>query len=254
MRVVLILQYHGKDFCGWQIQPGLRSVQQTVEEAVEKLTGKRSSVIASGRTDSGVHALCQVAHFDTDFASIPAEKYSFALNIILPPDVKVLKSFMAPPDFHARYSAKKKTYRYSFYVADCTLPLYDDRALQIYKTDVEKMRRAAKHIVGEHDFRCFLAADSDVESTVRTVYSCDVEAHRRFIDVTVCGNGFLYNMVRTIAGTLYFAGIGKFEPDYVKTIIENRDRELAGKTLAAKGLCLVGVEYKEFNAADFFKG
>ena len=243
MRVVLILQYHGKDFCGWQIQPGLRSVQQTVEEAVEKLTGKRSSVIASGRTDSGVHALCQVAHFDTDFASIPAEKYSFALNIILPPDVKVLKSFMAPPDFHARYSAKKKTYRYSFYVADCTLPLYDDRALQIYKTDVEKMRRAAKHIVGEHDFRCFLAADSDVESTVRTVYSCDVEARGRFIDVTVCGNGFLYNMVRILAGTLLKAAEGKFDVNDALESLSTGKRELCGTTLPAKGLCLYSVEY-----------
>lgn len=252
MRVVLILQYHGKDFCGWQIQPGLRTVQQSLEEAIERLTGKHSNVIASGRTDSGVHALCQVAHFDTEFSSIPAEKYSYALNIILPPDVKVLKSFIAPEDFHARYSAKRKTYRYSFYVADCTLPLYDDRAEQIYKADIEKMREAAKYIEGEHDFRCFLASDSDVESTVRTVYSCNVEQNGRFIDVTVCGNGFLYNMVRTIAGTLYFAGIDKFKPQFVREIIESKNREIAGKTLAAKGLCLVDVSYKEFSSSDYF--
>lgn len=251
MRVVLILQYHGKDFCGWQIQPGLRTVQQVVEDAIFSLTGKKSSVIGSGRTDSGVHALCQVAHFDTDFSGIPADRYSFALNIILPPDVKVIKSFSAPEGFHARYSAKRKTYRYSFYVSDCTLPMYDDRALQVYKVDFEKMKEGAKYIVGEHDFRCFLAANSDVTDTVRRVYSCKAEKRGRFIDVTVCGNGFLYNMVRTIAGTLYFAGIGKFPPEYIKTIIDGKDRELAGKTLAAKGLTLVNVQYKEFSADEF---
>jgi len=251
MRVVLILQYHGKNFCGWQTQPGLRSVQQTLEDALLGLTGVKPTVTGSGRTDSGVHALRQVAHFDTEYKSIPAERYSFALNIVLPSDVKVIKSFLAPEGFHARYSAKRKTYRYSFYVSDCTLPMYDDRALQIYKVDTEKMKEAAKFIVGKHDFRCFLAADSDVTDTVRRVYFCNVKVHGRFIDVIVCGNGFLYNMVRTIAGTLYFAGIGKFEPAFVKNIIEGKNRELAGKTLAAKGLALIDVRYKEFTASDY---
>lgn len=244
MRVVLLLQYHGKNFFGWQVQPGLRTVQQTVQDAVEKLTGSKCTLIGSGRTDSGVHALCQVAHFDTDYQSIPPEKYSYALNIILPPDVKVIKSYAAPEGFHARYSAKKKTYRYSFYVSDSILPLYDDRALQIYKTDLFKMQKAAEYIVGEHDFKCFLAANSDVTDTVRRVYSCDVTQRGIFIDVTVCGNGFLYNMVRTIAGTLYFAGIGRIQPEDVKKIIEGKDRFFAGKTLEAKGLTLVSVEYE----------
>lgn len=251
MRVVLVLQYHGRDFCGWQVQPGLRSVQGVLEETLLKLTGAKCTVIGSGRTDSGVHALRQVAHFDTEFAGIPADRYSFALNVVLPPDVKVIESFLAPENFHARYSAKKKTYRYSFYVSDCTLPMFDDRAIQIYKTDVERMKKAASFVVGEHDFKCFLAADSDVIDTVRTVYSCSVESRGNFIDLTVCGNGFLYNMVRTIAGTVYFAGIGKIEPEFVKEIIESKNREMAGKTLAAKGLTLVDVSYPEFSASDY---
>lgn len=253
MRVVLVLQYHGRDFCGWQVQPGLRTVQGVLEDTIASLIGSHVTVTGSGRTDSGVHALCQVAHFDTDYISIPPERYSFALNVILPPDVKVLKSFLAPDGFHARYAAKRKTYKYSFYVSDCTLPMYDDRALQIYKVDASRMAKAAEYIVGEHDFKCFLAADSDVIDTVRRVYSCDIACRGRFIDLTVCGNGFLYNMVRTIAGTLYFAGIGKIEPSDVEKIINGKNRELAGKTLAAKGLSLVDVEYKEFKASSFLE-
>lgn len=253
MRVVLVLQYHGRDFCGWQVQPGLRTVQGVLEDTIESITGCRCTVTGSGRTDSGVHALCQVAHFDTDYTSIPPERYAFALNVALPADVKVIKSFLAPDGFHSRYSAKKKTYKYSFYVSDCTLPMLDDRALQIYKTDADKMAKAAEYIVGEHDFRCFLASDSDVTDTVRTVYSCKVAQCGRFIDVTVCGNGFLYNMVRTIAGTLYFAGIGKINPQDVEKIINGKNREFAGKTLAAKGLSLVDVEYEEFKASSFLK-
>lgn len=251
MRVVLVLQYDGKNFNGWQVQPGLRTVQQTLEECLERLTGAKTTVIGSGRTDSGVHALCQVAHFDTEFASIPPEKYSFALNVILPPDVKAVKSFSAPEGFHARFSSKRKTYVYRFYVSDCILPLFDDHALQIYRADTDKMKKAAAYLEGEHDFKCFLAANSVVKDTVRTIYSCEVIPHGIFIDVRVCGNGFLYNMVRTIAGTLYFAGIGRIAPDGVPDILSGKDRELAGKTLAAKGLTLLSVEYDEFKA-DYF--
>ena len=251
MRIVLILQYDGKNYNGWQVQPGLKTIQQTVEDALKSLTGEKCTVTGSGRTDSGVHALCQVAHFDTEFSSIPPEKYSFALNVILPPDIKVVKSFLAPEGFHARFSSKKKTYRYRFYVSDCILPLYDEHALQIYKTDEEKMKKAADYLEGEHDFKCFLAANSLVKDTVRNIYSCKVERHGIFIDVTVTGNGFLYNMVRTIAGTLYFAGIGRIKPESVPDILKSGDRERAGKTLAAKGLTLLSVEYDTFKA-DYF--
>lgn len=251
MRVVLILQYDGKNYNGWQVQPDLCTVQQTVEDALQTLTGKKCTVIGSGRTDSGVHALCQVAHFDTDFSSIPPEKYAFALNVILPPDVKVVKSFLAPDGFHARFSAKKKTYRYRFYVSDGILPLFDEHCLQIYRVDFDKMKKAALYLEGEHDFKCFLAANSTVKDTIRTIYSCKVERHGIFIDLTVSGNGFLYNMVRTIAGTLYFAGIGRINPDSMPEILKSGDRELAGKTLAAKGLTLLSVEYDEFKA-DYF--
>lgn len=243
MRVILHLQYNGKDFCGWQIQPNERTVQQTVEQAIFKLTGEKVNLVGSGRTDSGVHAELQVAHFDTQ-SSIPAEKYAFALNSLLPSDVKVVKSKKAPKDFHARFSAKKKTYVYTFYQSETELPLLEPFATRIGKVDLKAIKQGALHIVGTHDFKCFLAANSSVKDTVRTVYSCKVAKRGNIITVEVCGNGFLYNMVRTIAGTLLFVGEGKFTPDSVKDIVEGKNRAKAGKTMPAKGLTLKKVCYK----------
>lgn len=244
MRVILEIQYDGTHFFGWQTQPDKRTVQQTIEQAVASLTGEPCVLIGSGRTDSGVHAERQVAHFDVQTPSIPPEKYSYALNPVLPEDVKVIKSYAAAEGFHARYSAKKKTYVYRFYKCRFEMPLYEryrHRAEEF--CSVEKMRQAAKKIEGTHDFKCFLAANSDVKDTVRTVYSCEVIEDGIFIDVKVCGNGFLYNMVRTIAGTLYFAGLGKLTAEDVSSAIENKNREAVGKTMAAKGLTLLSVEY-----------
>ena len=242
MRIVLELQYNGKDFFGWQVQPGKRTIQGEIERAVEEVTGKHSTVTASGRTDSGVHALCQIAHFDTE-SSVPPERYSYALNIHLPPDVKVIKSYKAEEGFHARYSAKRKTYRYTFYVADTLLPLYEPYAEHIFFADEKRMEEGARYIVGEHDFTCFLAANSDVTDAVRTVYSCDVKKEGRLITITITGNGFLYNMVRIIAGTLLAVGQKRLEPEDVKKIIEEKKRNPLGKTMAGKGLMLVKVEY-----------
>ncbi|MBQ7407687.1 MAG: tRNA pseudouridine(38-40) synthase TruA [Clostridia bacterium] len=242
MRIILAIQYDGKNFCGWQVQPEMRTVQQTIEEAIFKLTGEKCTVTASGRTDSGVHALCQIAHFDIE-KNIPAEKYSFALNTLLPEDVKIIYSAKAPKDFHARFSAKKKTYCYTFYLSDVALPLYEPYAQQIDKANVKLMQEGAKYIEGEHDFACFLASNSSVKDSVRTVYSCKVKQSKNLITVTVCGNGFLYNMVRTIAGTLLFVGQGKLLPEEVKKIIEGKTRNHIGKTMPAKGLMLKKVYY-----------
>lgn len=245
MRIVLEIQYDGTHFFGWQTQPEKRTVQQTIENALESITGAKCVLIGSGRTDCGVHAQKQVAHFDTEYLSIPPEKYPFALNRVLPPDVKITKSYLAKEGFHARYSAKKKTYVYRFYKSRVILPLYerycclmDDRA------DVKKMRLAAKEIEGTHDFKCFLAANSDVKDTVRTVFSCEVIENGDLVEIKVCGSGFLYNMVRTIVGTLYFAGLEKLTAADVKNAINDKNRFGVGKTMEAKGLTLLSVEYE----------
>ena len=243
MRIILGIQYDGKNFCGWQIQPNERTVQQTVADAILKITGESVSVTGSGRTDSGVHALCQIAHFDIE-KGLPPEKYAPALNSVLPDDVQVLFSMQAPVGFHARFGAKKKTYRYTFYVSDVKLPLKEAYAQRIITADVKKMQEAAKYLVGEHDFKCFLAANSSVKDTVRRIYSCKVSSKGNEIYLEVCGNGFLYNMVRTIAGTLLYVGEGRYAPEHVKEILQSKEREKAGKTMPAKGLMLKNVCYK----------
>ena len=250
MRIVLVIQYDGKNFCGWQIQPNVRTVQETVENAIFELAGQNASVTASGRTDSGVHAFCQVAHFDSE-SSIPPENYARALNVILPSDVKIVKSMQAPKDFHARFSAKKKTYRYTFYVSDVELPLFEPYATRIIRANIDKMKEASQKLVGEHDFACFLASNSSVKDTVRTIYSCKVTKKNNLIYIDVCGNGFLYNMVRTIAGTLLSAGEGKILPSDIEAILKAKTRAKAGKTMPAKGLSLIKVEYKGIKIPKF---
>ncbi len=251
MRIILGIQYDGKDFCGWQIQPNGRTVQQTVEEGIFKLTGERVSLIGSGRTDSGVHAFCQIAHFDIE-KGLPPEKYAPALNGVLPSDVQILFSKKAPENFHARFGAKRKTYVYSYYISEIKMPLFEPYAQKISEVDEKKMQEGASYIVGTHDFKCFLAANSSVKDTIRTVYSCEIKRQSNKITLEICGNGFLYNMVRTIAGTLLAVGEGKILPEEVKTIIESKTREKAGKTMPAKGLMLKEVCYEGVNIPKIY--
>ena len=235
MRVKLTIEYDGTDYCGWQIQPNGTSVQQVITDAIEKVTGETVKLIGSGRTDAGVHALGQVAHFDTNSA-VPAEKLSNALNAVLPADVKIVRS--------ARFSAKKKTYEYHIYVSPFPRPLKSRYAAQIcYPVNVEAMNSVAARFAGEHDFRCFLAANSSVETTVRTIYRAEVTARGDEIVFSVTGNGFLYNMVRIMAGTLVAAGEGKINAMDIDEILEKGERSLAGKTMPAQGLTLKSVEY-----------
>ena len=251
MRIVLGITYDGKDFCGWQIQPNGRTVQECIEKAIFKLTGEQVSVTGSGRTDSGVHALCQVAHFDTQ-STIPPEKFAPALNGILESDVQILFSMQAPNDFHARFGAKKKTYIYTFYQSEVKLPLCEPYAQRIDSVDLKKMQAGAKFIEGTHDFKCFLAANSSVKDTVRTVYSCKVKKTANKITIEICGNGFLYNMVRTVAGTLLAVGEEKITPEQIKNIIDSKNRKNAGKTMPAKGLMLKNVCYKSIKMPKIY--
>lgn len=257
MRYRAVISYYGANYVGWQRQLNGLSVQEVLEKALEKTFGAPTSATASGRTDAGVHALGQVVHFDAD-TSIPTDKIPFAVNTHLPDDVSMLSCEIAPENFNARFSAKRKTYCYKIYVSKHRLPVLElDHEHITYPLDLDKIGQAAKIIEGTHDFKCFEASGSVVKNTVRTVYSVDVatrhfdnatlRADGKFFDgelsISVTGNGFLYNMVRIIAGTLVYVGIGKLTPQDVSRILETGDRKAAGKTLGAKGLTLMSVQY-----------
>lgn len=244
MRIKLTLSYDGTSFCGWQKQKNGVSVQETLEEAVYNLTGERVVVTASGRTDAGVHAMGQVAHFDTN-STIPPEKIYKALNTFLPDSVKALKSEKVSDKFNANKSAKRKTYEYSLYFADTELPLKERYATRVYgDIDIEKMRSVAKLIEGEHDFKAFSATGGSVKTTIRTVYAVKVEKSGEDIKIRITGNGFLYNMVRIIAGALVKAGKSELSESDILKAFNTGERHLLGETLPAKGLCLIKVEYE----------
>ncbi len=243
MKIKLIVCYDGTNFCGWQIQKNGVSVQETIENAIFSLTGERVKVTGSGRTDAGVHALGQVADFDT-ISSIPPEKFAFALNPILPDSVKILKSERASDGFNARKSAKRKTYVYSLYSSLVENPLKERYATRIEgDLDLEEMKSACKIIKGKHDFKCMCSTGSGATTTVRTIYSISVKRLGDDVKITVTGNGFLYNMVRIIAGTLVGVGQGKISLEAIKEALERGERHLLGRTLSAKGLCLQSVKY-----------
>ena len=243
MRVKLLVSYDGTAYCGWQVQPNAITVQEMLEQAIMQVTGEKVRVTGSGRTDAGVHALGQIAHFDTH-SSIPAEKFFLALNIHLPDDIKVIKSERADDDFHATRDAVKKTYRYSVYVSQSILPLKDRYAVQVEKMpDLQKMKETALILLGEHDFKCMSASGGGAKTTVRTIYSIDIIEKDGQIDFYICGNGFLYNMVRIMVGTLLKVGSGKIKKEDVIKMLSTGKRSLGGKTLSAKGLTLIKVEY-----------
>ena len=243
MRILLTLSYDGTGFCGWQRQKNGLSVQQVTEDGIFALTGERVTVTGSGRTDAGVHAEGQTAHFDTE-SGIPAEKFFKALNTCLPDSVKATASRAVDGGFNARSSAKRKTYRYDCYVSDVQLPLKERYAARVYGgIDTEKMRSCAKLLIGEHDFKAFSATGGSVKTTVRTVYDLQVSRKDDRISVTVTGSGFLYNMVRIIAGTLIRVGKGEITEETVLSALATGERTLLGETMPPNGLCLVSVEY-----------
>ncbi len=245
MRYAITVEYDGKDFYGWQRQADLPSVQQTLEEAFEKATGKSVTMTASGRTDAGVHAMGQVVSFDLETA-IPTEKIPYAVNVCLPTGVRVLDCKEVPSEFNARFDAKKKTYLYKLYVSPHLSPLRANSAVWLTKMpDISLMQKAAEHIVGEHDFSAFAATGSTVKDFVRTIYSLTVSKRGNEIEIEVTGNGFLYNMVRIMVGTLLDVGYKKTSPDEVSDILKSGDRTLAGKTMPPEGLYLKSVEYRQ---------
>lgn len=237
-RIKLVLEYDGTDYAGWQRQDNAMTVQQRIEEAVFATTGEAVCVTGASRTDAGVHALGQVAHFDTQ-SRIPPEKFSYALNTHLPDDVRVLSSCLVASDFHSRFWAEKKQYAYYFCVRPHASALYRNHCWHVYEPlDLCRMRLAIKDIIGTHDFAAFMATGSCVKTTVRTIMDCSLDKQGDFITLRCVGDGFLYNMVRIVAGTLCQIGSGKLPQDTFARMIQSKSRLSGGVTAPAHGLVL----------------
>jgi len=239
----MVVEYDGSEFYGFQRQPGLRTVDQELEEALLRLTGEQVRVTGAGRTDAGVHALGQVVCFDTG-ASIPPVRFGQALNTCLPPDLRVIRSDEVPSDFHPRYHARSKTYRYLLYRSSSGYTFCRRYAhLHTGRLNLEVMREAARCLRGEHDFRGFMASGSQVQNTVRTVYEFTVAESFPWMTFEVTANGFLYHMVRNLVGTLIEIGREAMPLEHLPAIIQSGERSKAGPTAPAQGLYLVRVEY-----------
>lgn len=244
-RIMLTVAYDGTGYRGFQMQPGVPTIEGELNRCLCALLGEEIRVTGGSRTDTGVHALCNVAVFDT-CSAIPAEKIAYALNSRLPEDIRVQGSREVPGEFHPRRRFSRKTYEYRITRGEFPVPtkrLYS--CFTYYALDADRMRQAAAYLEGEHDFRSFCSVKTAADSTVRTVYALDVEEQGPDIAIRVCGNGFLYNMVRIIAGTLMEVGKGKLEPKQMPAILQACDRTAAGPTAPACGLTLVRYEWEE---------
>ena len=243
--IKLTIEYEGKDYNGWQKQPNKLNIQGEIERAIQIVTGQEVELIGSGRTDAGVHAFAQVANFKIE-SDFPIEKIATAINSQLKKSIRVLKAQEVPLEFHSRYHCHKKTYGYIIENSEQGTAIYRNNTFHVSQPlDVEKMQQAANYLVGEHDFSSFKSSGTSSKSSVRTIYQAQVLKEQTRVIIMLTGNGFLYNMVRIIAGTLVEIGLGHMEPEEMKKILEAKDRQKAGKTLAAQGLFLMNVEYEE---------
>ncbi|MBO4609993.1 MAG: tRNA pseudouridine(38-40) synthase TruA [Lachnospiraceae bacterium] len=244
-RIRLKISYDGTAYHGWQIQDGAVTVEGVLTEAVSEAVGRPTEVIGASRTDAGVHALGNVAVFDAD-TPIPADKMAMVLNKLLPDDISIVCSDEVPSDWHPRKQDCRKTYEYRIYTAPVRMPLKRLYAHYTYSDlDIGEMDRAAAYFTGEHDFTAFCAAGSQATTFTRTIYACSVKKDGNEAVISVTGSGFLYNMVRIIAGTLFEVGLGRKKADDIPGIIGSLDRRKAGPTLPACGLTLIGYEYED---------
>lgn len=243
-RIKATIQYCGCNYSGFQVQPNAVTVQEVLENALSRVYNAKINVTASGRTDSGVHALGQVIHFDVPITSLPCEKLPFAVAQYLPNDVSIINAEEVDGEFHARYSCKSKTYKYRLICSEYNLPFEYGRAwICNYHLDIDTMKDAAKCFLGEHDFKTFMASGSSVKSTIRNITRLDICEYGNCIEFVVSANGFLYNMVRIIVGTLVDVGRGRIDVSDIDGIIESRERAKAGKTAPPDGLYLLSAEY-----------
>ena len=242
--IKLTIEYDGKDFNGWQKQPNKLNIQGTIEQAIKAITGEDVELNASGRTDAGVHALNQVANFKTN-SQIPIEKFAIAINSRLKKSIVIKKAEEVGERFHSRLNCKRKTYRYIIINSEMGSAIYRNLETHIpQKLDTEKMEKALKYFEGEHDFKAFKASGTSSKSSVRKIYATKLYKENDRIYIELTGNGFLYNMVRIIVGTLVDVGLGKIEPEEIIDIIKDGKRERAGKTLPPNGLYLISVMYE----------
>ena len=242
-RIKLVVAYDGTNYQGWQIQSNGETIESMLNRALQSLTGEPIRVMGASRTDSGVHALGNVAVFDTE-ARMPGDKFSYALNQRLPEDIRIQASCEVPGDFHPRYQETVKTYEYrilnrEFPLPSCRLNTY----FTYYTLNVDRMCQAAAFLIGEHDFKSFCAAGAQVKTTIPTVYDLQNKNDENILTKRINGNGFLYNMVRIIAGTLMKVGTGEWEPEYIEEILKAKDRRKAGPTAPAKGLTLLEIRF-----------
>ena len=244
-RIKLVVAYDGTAYHGWQVQPNAVTVEGVLNEKLTELLGEEITVTGASRTDAGVHSLGNVAVFDTE-TRVPADKISYALNQRLPEDIVVQDSAEVASDFHPRFCDSKKTYEYRILNRRFPIPtLRRDTYFYYRPLDVAAMQKAAEYLVGEHDFKSFCTVGAQVDTTVRTLYALTVTRDEDVIKIRVTGNGFLYNMVRILAGTLISVGIHEREPEDMMRILAACDRTAAGPTAPACGLTMVGIRYDE---------
>lgn len=246
--IKVAIQYDGTDFHGWQIQPGLRTVQGCLADALRRLSGEKVKIIGAGRTDAGAHALGQIANFHLEKEFDVAELQR-ALNSLLPWDVRIVTLSHAPDRFHARRDARSKLYRYQIYTGPVISPFAYRYYLHFPRSlDIEKMEEAAEAFIGAHDFTAFAASASSSSNRVRTVFRSELARAGRRLFYLIEADGFLQHMVRSIVGTLIEVGLGRIGPDEIELILRSRERARAGPTVAARGLFLVRVNYRPIRA------
>ena len=242
--IKLTIEYDGKKFNGWQKQPDKLNIQGEIENAIKEITGEEVELIGSGRTDAGVHAFGQVANFKTN-SNLPIEKFAIAINSKLKKSIVIKEAEEVDERFHSRYNAKQKTYRYIINNSKQGTAIYRDLECHIpMDLNIKEMKKASKYFEGEHDFKAFKASGTSSKSSVRTIYKAEVIENEGRIKIELTGNGFLYNMVRIISGTLVDVGLGKIKTEEIPDIIESGERSRAGKTLPAHGLYLLNVKYE----------
>ncbi len=241
--IKLTIEYQGKDFNGWQKQPNKLNIQGEIERAIGSITGEEIDLIGSGRTDAGVHSLGQVANFKTN-STLPIEKFALAINSRLKKSIVIKHAEEVEEQFHSRYSVHSKKYRYVINNSPTGTAIYRELEYQFpLPLNIEKMQQAAKYLEGEHDFSAFKASGTSSKNSVRKIFKAEVGKQDERVYIELTGSGFLYNMVRIIAGTLLDVGTGKIQPEEIPEIIKSKDRKKAGKTLPAVGLYLVEVTY-----------
>jgi tRNA pseudouridine38-40 synthase len=243
----LTIEYDGTNYCGWQVQsrnPSKKSIQEVIEKVLRKILREKIKLIASGRTDAGVHARAQVSNFKTS-SQVPADKIQKALNCLLPDDISIHKAEIVPADFHSRFDARSKTYRYTILNRRYPSALYRGTVYFFQQPlNVPLMRKESRALLGRHNFKSFRLTDKKERNPVRTIKKISVRKTGGLIEIDIEANGFLYNMARSIAGTLIEIGRGKFPPGSMKGILASKNRKFAGPTAPAKGLCLLKVSYR----------